>query len=136
MEERAPGPRLYEHGRRPTWAEILRSARARRGAESQCAERVEQGQRRQSRGGSQSLRINWALRRGRCGFYLRCARRGRPRPIWTRISRSLGKAGFCRQAASDTLTSAALSRLPAKRKRSDGNNDGVSSAADVSKLAH
>ena len=43
-EERAPGPRLYEHGRRPTWAEILRSARARRGAESQCAERVEQGQ--------------------------------------------------------------------------------------------
>ena len=35
-------PALYANGRRPTWAEVLRSARARRHAESLPAERVEQ----------------------------------------------------------------------------------------------
>jgi hypothetical protein len=35
-------PALYANGRRPTWAEVLRSARARRHAESVPAERVEQ----------------------------------------------------------------------------------------------
>jgi hypothetical protein len=41
-EERAPEPLLYEHGKQVTWAEILRSARARRHAESLRADRVEQ----------------------------------------------------------------------------------------------
>ena len=41
-EERAPDPTLYEHGRRPTCAEILRGAHARRHAESVRAERAEQ----------------------------------------------------------------------------------------------
>jgi hypothetical protein len=33
-EERVPDPQLYEHGRCPTWAEVLRSARARRCADA------------------------------------------------------------------------------------------------------
>ncbi len=40
--ERPLEPLVFEHGRRPTCAEVLRAARARRHAESLRAERVEQ----------------------------------------------------------------------------------------------
>ena len=40
--ERPLDPALYANGRPPTWAEVLRSARARRHAESLRAEKVEQ----------------------------------------------------------------------------------------------
>ena len=43
-EEPVRDPKLYENGRRPTWAEVLRSHRARRcaDAQGQSAERTEQ----------------------------------------------------------------------------------------------
>ena len=40
--ERPLEPLVFEHGRRPTCAEVLRAARARRHAESLRAEKVEQ----------------------------------------------------------------------------------------------
>jgi hypothetical protein len=40
--ERPQEPLVFEHGKRPTCAEVLRAARARRHAESLRAERVEQ----------------------------------------------------------------------------------------------
>ena len=41
-EEPAWEPLVFEHGRRPTCAEVLRAARARRHADTLRAERVEQ----------------------------------------------------------------------------------------------
>jgi hypothetical protein len=42
VEERVPTPKLYEHGRRPTMAEVVARAQRCDGAKSRSAEQTEQ----------------------------------------------------------------------------------------------